>query len=400
MKIAYFSPLSPIKSGISEYSEGLLPHLAKHLEIDLVLDNYIPSNPEITDRFRIIPYADFPELSAEYDSILYHIGNNLYHQYMLPFVFEYPGIAVLHDTSLFHLIAGIAFENQDYSFLKRELTYCYGELGESVAHRFWEGVFAEIEKFVFPVNQHIIDASQAVVVHSQYDVDQIRARHPGKLVLQIPMHFGNSHPENFQEKNATPAIIRNRLGFDQNQFIVASFGFISMPKRIAQILHAFAQFVLRVPNAMYVLVGESTPTYSLSDLIRSFKLKNKVRITEYVSAEEFSQYLNIADVCINLRYPTAGETSATLIRCFAAGKPTLVSNYRQYVELPDESCIKIDLGSNEEQQIIDALIDLYSHPERRHQLGENAKQYAATTCDVDKAVKQYLNIITKIANPP
>jgi hypothetical protein len=34
-RIAYFSPLGPDPSGISDYSEELLPHLARHWDMDL-----------------------------------------------------------------------------------------------------------------------------------------------------------------------------------------------------------------------------------------------------------------------------------------------------------------------------------------------------------------------------
>lgn len=392
MKLAYFSPLSPIKSGISEYSEGLLPYLAKYLEIDLVVDNYQPTHPDIQNHYKVIPCSVFPHCASDYDVIMYHFGNNLYHKYMISLVYDYPGIAVLHDTSLFHLIAGIALERGDISYLEREMEYGYGELGVSVARRFWSGIFSECEKFIFSMNQRIIDASRAVVVHSHYDLEEIQTRHPEKQVIQIPMHYGDNHtqmPDSLEN-------IKQKLGLQTEQFVIASFGFITPIKRIPQILHAIAELVRHIPNAIYVLVGETTPSYPLNDLIEKLGIQNHVRITEYVSTTQFNQYLAIADVCINLRYPSAGETSATLIRCFAAGKPTLVSNYRQYAELPDDCCIKIDLNADEERQIIKALTNLYHNPEIGRRMGNKSKQYVKDTCNVEKTTKQYLDVIQNI----
>ena len=56
MKIGYFSPLSPVKSGISEYSEReVLPYLQNYFDIDLIIDNnYNPSNKFIKENFNAI----------------------------------------------------------------------------------------------------------------------------------------------------------------------------------------------------------------------------------------------------------------------------------------------------------------------------------------------------------
>jgi len=55
-RIAYFSPLNPQKSGISDYSEELLPHLARYFDIDLFVDGYQPSSDRIINDFRAYDY--------------------------------------------------------------------------------------------------------------------------------------------------------------------------------------------------------------------------------------------------------------------------------------------------------------------------------------------------------
>ena len=60
MRIAYFSPLNPIRSGISDYSEDLLPHLADLVDVDLFVDGFQPSNQELAGRFCTYSIADYP----------------------------------------------------------------------------------------------------------------------------------------------------------------------------------------------------------------------------------------------------------------------------------------------------------------------------------------------------
>ena len=62
MKLAYFSPLLPHRSGISDYSEELLPYLARAAEITLFVDGFQPSNHAVTSRFEICDYQKQPDL--------------------------------------------------------------------------------------------------------------------------------------------------------------------------------------------------------------------------------------------------------------------------------------------------------------------------------------------------
>src|SRR6266508_2768947 len=100
MKLAYFSPLNPQPSGISDYSEELLPHLAKHAEIDLFVDGFQPGNPELHS-FRRFDYQNDPttlQSLGEYDAIVYHMGNDhRYHAGILEVARRHPGIVVFHD---------------------------------------------------------------------------------------------------------------------------------------------------------------------------------------------------------------------------------------------------------------------------------------------------------------
>ena len=53
------------------------------------------------------------------------------------------------------------------------------------------------------------------------------------------------------------------------------------------------------------------------------------------------------DVGVNLRNPTAGETSATLNTMLGMGKPVIVSDIGTYREYPDLCCPKISTDDTE-----------------------------------------------------
>ena len=120
MKIAYFSPLSPKRSGIADYSEELLPYLAERAEITLFVDGFEATNSEIISRFEILDYRKQPDVLKRLDShdaIIYHMGNDhRYHTGIFETMIEYPGILVLHDFALQDFFFNLARTRKDWRF--------------------------------------------------------------------------------------------------------------------------------------------------------------------------------------------------------------------------------------------------------------------------------------------
>src|SRR5436309_1793245 len=110
MKLAFFSPLNPIQSGISDYSEELLSAMAgatvggRAVDIDLFVDRgYKPSNREIAGKFDVLPGRDFSRVASGYDSVVYQMGNSPAHAYIYEALLKHPGVVVMHEFILHHL---------------------------------------------------------------------------------------------------------------------------------------------------------------------------------------------------------------------------------------------------------------------------------------------------------
>lgn len=104
-RLAYVSPMPPAKTGIADYSAHLVPELAKYYSIDVIVDQAISSKcllPAGVDT-RSIKY--FVENASSYDRIIYHAGNSDFHRIVFSLNGEFPGIVVLHDLFLGHLLA-------------------------------------------------------------------------------------------------------------------------------------------------------------------------------------------------------------------------------------------------------------------------------------------------------
>ncbi len=97
------------------------------------------------------------------------------------------------------------------------------------------------------------------------------------------------------------------------------------------------------------------------------------------------------DVCVNLRAPTMGETSGSVIRQLSLGKPVVVSDVGWFAELPDSVALKVPVDADETETLYAAL-ELLARDERaraamsaaalelvrrEHDLGRAAERYAA-----------------------
>lgn len=392
MKVAYFSPLSPLKSGISDYSEKeLLPYLSKYADIDIYIDEgYKPSNKDITNRFDIFRYGKIGKKFDQYDALLFHMGNNPFHIYVYETLLKHRGIVVFHDIFLHGLIWNMTVARGDKIRYINEFKYCYGEKGKTVAEKaIKSGSYPEFE---YPLLKRMLDNSLGVIVHSEFarniilkekaDIAVIKINHP----LTVPTHI--------PEKNSA----REKHGINKDTIIIATFGYIFPHKRIHKAISAFARFNKNFPNSKYLLIGEKSCNCSeLDSLVEKLGIKNSVIYTGFLPIERAMDYIAASDICVNLRYPTAGETSGSVLRILSMGKPVIVSNVGWFSELPDNCCAKVDVNNYEEETLLEYLNTLASNEKLREKMGENARKYILKECHPEKIAKEYYRFISEVA---
>jgi glycosyltransferase involved in cell wall biosynthesis len=395
MRIAYFSPVSPQKTGIADYTEReILPYLSKFFDIDVFIDRKIqPTNPYLTKNFDCFSYEIFPKKAHNYDIPVYQMGNNIYHKFIYDTLLVYPGITVLHDIYLHGFFWGQSLAQGDYDRYISEFEYCYGDSGKRAAlNAIHSGVYPE---FSFPLIKRIIDHSLGVICHSEFGASKVFAEQPDSICAIIPQPFTiqNNPPETKARENEQIPITKEIF----NKFpIVTSFGYISAHKRYDVILDTFKKFVTRYPEAVYVIIGRDD--IGLSEMIRESGLEGKVIITGFVTDDIIVHLLNISDFCVNLRYPTAGETSRSVLQIMSLGKPVIVSNVGWFSELPNDACLKIDVDSYQ-SSILYEFFDLLSTNQKINTIiGKHAREYIKKRHDPATVAKQYHEFIKNVLN--
>jgi glycosyltransferase involved in cell wall biosynthesis len=390
MKLAFFSPLNPQPSGISDYSEELLPALAEHADIDLYLaEGITPTTPAITEHFTCFPHTQFVEQHTQkvYDVCLYQMGNNTAcHQYMDAYIQQYPGIVTLHDYTLHHFYAEMFDREQRVDEYQMAMERYYGRLGKQIAERFRQDIRNDYVYYQLPFYQRVVDPSLGTIVHSQYVKDKLLRYNPTYRVSMIPMGIVLPDLNRFD-----PQALRAAHGLPEDAFIIASLGFVIEDKRIRELLQAFAQFARDIPNAVCVLVGKEAPSFDVRALIGELDLHDKVRITGYVSYEEYFNYIALSDVCVNLRYPTVRATSANILKIMAFAKPVLISDLGELLDIPASACLKMPLDDTEISCIVKVLQRLYQDQEYRRLIGREARTFVETHHSLQQAARKYLD---------
>jgi glycosyltransferase involved in cell wall biosynthesis/SAM-dependent methyltransferase len=370
VRVAFFSPLPPARSGIADYSEALIESLRRHAELEV---------------FSSAP-ANFDP--SRFDIALYQLGNNNHHAFVYESALKYPGVAVMHESNLHHLIADITIKRGDWDAYIRECEYNGGGEARAFAERV-RRLEAGPDYEGLPMTRRVLEASRGLVVHSRFVEQEMRdARFHGPIAV-IP--HGAWVPEGDR------AGFREKLGLDESTPLLGIFGFLRPHKRIAESLRAFRRLVRVFPNARMIVAGEPHPDLPIESMIRSMGLSAHVRILGFTPTDAFVGYLSACDIVLNLRYPTVGETSGTLTRSLGLGKAVLVSDIGSFREYPEDICLKVPPGAGEEDLIFEYLNLLLCRPEVALELGARAKQYVARECNWDVVARRYAQFLGAVA---
>ncbi|MGB9691756.1 MAG: glycosyltransferase [Candidatus Sumerlaeaceae bacterium] len=374
LRVAVFTPLSPKMSGIADFAEQLLLNFSQTVHPECYTEDYVPAHPLIRERIPVRPHWEFEREHERrpYDLILYELGNNVLHAYMLPYVELYPGIIDLHDFSILglfqHLEREYGWAGEAHRWLEREQKAAGERHGKVVD-------LAHLDPLKVPMTRWLLRHHRAFVVHSQWLKDHLHSLAPQHACIEhIPLgvdlgmvRLGRPPREE----------LRRKYHLSRNAFVIACVGVANRLKRLPQVFAAFREFNFAFPESYLVFVGPADRIVlrELTQMAARYRLKNRIRVLGHRPLPEFYEILELADICVNLRYPTMGESSATLVAALAMGKPTLVTPLGQYAEFPDDVCPKVPIGAREKRVLIENFCRFCEDPQWKETIGQNARRY-------------------------
>lgn len=390
MKLNWFSPLPPAKTGIANFTEHLLPELSRHADLTLWTEQESWSAElEKYGTVRRYQAADMDWRALNQgDATVYQIGNNPnFHGNIWKISLRHPGIIVLHEVKLQHLFAGL-FRDQWHdqaTYLERVRQY-HGQDGEKLAQQFLAGQLS-LDHLAdrCPLTGLALDNAQGVVVHSRQASLQLKSNER-RPIVQLPLPYAGGR-------------LRRRVshlpGQEIYQLIV--FGHLGDNRRLEQILAALASFPMKERFRLDIY-GELAFKTRILNQIRELHLSTLVFLHGYVQNEELDEALASADLALNLRYPSMGEASDSQLRIWSQALPSLVSQTGWYEELP-ESIVGFVRSPGPEEEL-----DLHRHwhalladPDHYRELGRRGYEYLFENHTVENYAQQLVDFARQVS---
>ena len=361
MTVGFYSPLPPARTGVADYAAALLSYLRRCGRVDIA--------------------------PARCDVALYHLGNNTQHAAIYRQSLERPGVVVLHDAALNHFYLG----QHDEASYTEEFVYNYGEWSRGLGRELWRGRAAsgsDPRYFEFPMLRRAAERALAVVVHNPSAVAAVRRHAPSARIVEIPHLFVPPALPSASESLR----FRARIGVPPGAFLFGVFGYLREPKRLLQVLDAFAAVTHDVPQAMLLVAGDFVST-DLERVTAPLLSAPHVRRLPYLPDADFWLAASAVDACINLRYPAAGETSGIAVRMMGIGKPVLVTDSPECSRFPEGAVVRVASGLGERQSLYEHIVLLTSMSDVTRAIGQRGAGHIQTCHVLDLTGSLYWDLL-------
>jgi glycosyltransferase involved in cell wall biosynthesis len=384
MRVGFFSPLPPERSGIADYTFELLEYLREHVDVTAVVaDNHL-GTAVAPDGVDIVGASAVH--SRSFDCNVYQMGNNSkYHRFVYENALETPGLLVMHDPSLadFHaeICCGTSVIFQDevvYDSPTTDPIYLPRvEIGRGLR---------DLDRMEVLLARRIVEGSLRTLLNSGAMAEEFSRRYPDSDVgsLRLPAQVVLPRVGGGRPKIGDPI----RIGV---------FGGINYYKRIRSAVDAFVRLHAEFADAQLVIAGRvDDPKFEREvrgEVARS-GLDGSVEFLTDLTLDGLEQEMARCDVAIQLRWPTAGEMSATLMRTFGAGRPAVVTDVEQFRDLDEAFCWRVP---HDDVVEVDALFEVMCRvavdPPAAWDAGQLARSFVATEATYEKVAMEYVRHI-------
>ena len=411
-RVAWFTPLPPVRSGIARYSVELLPRLGHHFEIDVFVGTTVcQAVPGVAGVFSAHDFI-WKHAANPYALIVYQLGNAPCHDYMWPYLVRFPGLVTLHDGQLHHSRARRLLRENRLEHYRAEFCYNHPDAVPLAAELGAAGLLGALTQ-LWPMRRVVLTSSRSMLVHNTRLAEELQGEDADVSIDVVEM--GVPEPPVAVKARSR---VRASLGISPDVVLFAAFGKVTPEKRVAQALRALASLGPETPWHM-MLCGEEVDHYDPLSDARRFGVSDRVTVTGYVGEDEMPGHIDAADVCLCLRWPSSRETSASWLRCLAAGKPTVVTDLVHLTDVrsldprdwtvagcparPDAvgpvvrpACISIDIV-DEDHSLGLALRRISADRNLRETLGRAARQLWTDRFTLDRMALGYERVMERVS---
>jgi glycosyltransferase involved in cell wall biosynthesis len=415
MRLAFLTPLPPAHTGIADYSVDVLRLLSARHEIDVFHDQEAVDPKALPPSCRAFRAGTFVDRHRErrYDLAIYQMGNGLHHGFLYPLVARVPGLLVLHDLVLHHSRGRMLLETPEALAYARDPSNAalrdaarpsIAAYEAEVAHAYPAqadrlvathlATIGDLLPYAYPLFRLPVEASRLTAVHNAYMATAIEEEVGGAQTARIAMPALASKVD-----PAAVRDLRRAHGLADDDFVVACFGLLTREKRVETVARAVARAAAGRRQVRLLLVGDTPDRSALEARLEAVGVRERTVFAGRVPLEALPVHIEAADLAVHLRYPTARETSAALLRLLAQGRPTVMADLEHLAEVPADAVVRADV-TDEEGEVVRAILRLVERPEERVRLGRAAAAFVAREHSAERCLADYESAIDKASRLP
>ena len=412
-RLAFCSPLPPEATGIADYAAEVLALLAGRHEIDVFHGQAVAA--PLPSGIAVFPAATLVERhrARPYDLAIHQLGNGPGHAFLYPLLAQVPGLLVLHDLVLHHSRAAMlldspaarAYAADPSSATLRdaarggedayaaEVAFNYpGAAGRIVGAHL--NTIGDLLPYAYPLFRLPVAVSRMTAVHNGAMARAIEDEMPGTRLAHLAMPA-----RRVPVADGAAAASRRALGIRDDELVVGCFGLLTREKRVETVARAVARAAVDFPALRLLLVGPVVQRARLDAMLRACGVNDRTTVTGRVAMDALPTHIESADIVVHLRYPTARETSAVLLRVLAQGRPAVISDVLNFAEIPDDAVVRADT-SDEEGAVTRAILRLAASPALRERVGRRAAAFIEERHSPAHALESYERAIAAAVAAP
>lgn len=316
MRIAWFSPFPPVRTGIADCSAELVAALR--------------ARGHAIDPYPAESAHDFPWIHRQrpYDLVIYQFGNSSHHDYMWAYALRYPGLVVLHDGCLHHARAAFLLRERRAADYRAEFAWNHPDVPRDAAELAVAGLDSRLF-YEWPMVRGLMASARLVATHGT-----AIGNPPSGVRPPVRMRLGHGAFVTPENRRAARKRVREQYAIADDEVVFGVFGGLTPEKRIAQVLGALRAILPYAPSSRLLLSGARAAHFDVDAAIDAHGVRDRVVITGYLPEDELTEHLAACDVSLNLRWPSAREISGAWLRALAAGVPTVITDLVHLIDVP------------------------------------------------------------------
>ncbi len=343
-----------------EYNDRKKVH---HITVYSPWDDKVKENTSISSDVNHYCYIDVTSIKARIERRIYkYLHKNEYYNYFIEYYFEkvYSDLKnKRYDYILLENSPGLAYKLSERGY-KNILLHLHNDLLNSHSRCHYE------------IAKNIVK----VITVSNYIKKSVSTVYPCKNIYTV---YNGIDTMLFSQKDKS-IVHRQDLGFSEDDFIMVFSGRINKDKGISELIDAMLE-IQEFPNIKLLVLGSTffdnakqEDNFFKNLRKKSVILKCNIIFTGFIPYEKVPSYLQLADIAV---LPSMWDEpfGLTIVEAMAAGLPLITTRSGGIPEICEGVAIIVD-RENIVENLTDAILDLYHHPDKRKQMATASSKRA------------------------